>query len=201
MPQTAHTTNRTSAAPAPRYVPVTGDFLTAADFDLSAEASELWRQVTEEQITDLRKRAGRTNWRWMLDRLRRIEDRPPCMLVHAAKLMIWLAGPGKVPRAKLMLIPLFLQRVVDRCFAGNAQRCFNAIDRDELNLEAQENQLGLERRIAISEGRELSADALLKEAEAHESEAATSLELASALRRRARSLDLRSTASLRQAAV
>lgn len=199
MPKTSHTTDRASVAA--RYVPTTGEFLTASDFDLNAEASETWCQITDDQITALRKRAGLTSWRWMIDRLRRTEDRPPCMLVHAARLIIWLAGPGKVSEAKLLLVPMFLQRVIERCCAGSAQRSLTCIDREEVRLDGRENELTSDRRIADAEGREVPVEALLEEARVNEAEATLHLERARALRRRARTIALRSSAPMRQAAV
>lgn len=186
MPALAHTTNR-------QVVAADREYLRAEDFDLEAEARELWCQLTDEK--EVRDRVTRGPMRHIVNRLRRAAERS-CPVVLAAKVMIWLAGPGRVEEWRLQLVPLFFQRVIERCYAGKAQRGITCIDRDEHTWESRETLLTLERRIAEAEGREVTAEALIEEARVNESEAAIQIERARALRRRARTMTLSGSAAL-----
>jgi hypothetical protein len=153
--------------------------LLPEDLLLDTEARAVWRTVTEDKSTMMRITASPI--RWIIYRLRK-QDHRSCPLELTGRLIVWLANAG-VSEALLRLIPLYLERVIENCFAGKAQRSLDEIDREEQQLEHRENELALERRIMTP-----NADQLEAEAAVNEQEAAVSTERARALRRRARQI-------------
>jgi hypothetical protein len=155
------------------------DRLLPEDLLLDTEARAVWRTVTADKSVMMRITGSPI--RWIIYRLRK-EAHRSCPLELTARLIVWLANAG-VTEAHLRLIPLYLERVIENCFAGKAQRSLDEIDREEQQLEHRENELTLERRIGP-----VSPDTLEAEASVNEQEAAVSIERSRVLRRQARQL-------------
>jgi hypothetical protein len=172
VPASGHTNSAPALARSGRLLP--------EDLLLDTEARAVWRTVTEDKSV-LRRITGGP-MRWTIYRLRK-EDHRSCPLELTARLIVWLANAG-ASEAMLRLIPLYLERVIENCFAGKAQRTLDEIDRDEQQIEHRENELALERRIAITP----TPASLEAEAAINEQEAAVSIERARALRRKARTV-------------
>lgn len=155
------------------------DRLFPEDLLLDTEARAVWLVVTKDKSIMTRIAAGPL--RWVVYRLRRKDNRS-CPLELTARLIVWLANAG-VSEATLRLLPLYLTRVIENCFAGTAARSLAEIDRDEQRIESRENELALERRITTP-----TVEQLEDEAAVNEQEATISTERARVLRREARRL-------------
>lgn len=177
----------------PRAALARSDRLIPEDLRLDEDARELWRTVTEEKESMKRVAAG--PMKWVIYRLRRAGERS-CPAELLGRLIVWLANAG-VTEAKLRLIPMFLSRVIDDCFAGASHRALAEIDVEEQRLESLENERTI-RRLTLSVDR-MSAEELESEAKTNEQEAAINAERARVLRRRAR--QLRNGITFRPAAV
>lgn len=173
----------------PNAVLANSNRLTPEDLLLEADARMLWLTITGEKHGNIMLRIARTPMRWVIYRLRR-ENHRSCPIELLGRLIVWLANAG-VSEARLRMIPLFLTRVIEECFAGNAHRTFDEVDREELQLESREHELSLERHLVslpACEPEQLEAEAL-----ANEQEAAVQLERARLLRRQARQRRMPST--------
>jgi hypothetical protein len=153
--------------------------LMPEDLLLDTEARAVWLTVTNDK--SVMRYIGKQSYRWVIYRLRKTENRS-CPLELLGRLIVWLANAG-VSEAALHLTPLYLTRVIENCFAGRGHRSLDEIDRHEQQIEARENELALERRIAGVNPDRLEAEAL-----ANEQEAAVNTERSRVLRRKARQL-------------
>lgn len=154
--------------------------LIPEDLRLAEEARALWKVVTDDKAAMTR--IAKTPMKWVIYRLRKAAERS-CPLELLGRIVVWLANAG-VSEAKLRMIPQFVSRVIDDCFAGASHRPLAEIDVDEQRIESRENEgtvLRLTRTIDA-----LSPDDLEAEASTNEQEAAINTERARVLRRRAR---------------
>lgn len=158
----------------PTAVLANRDRLVPGELPLEIEARAVWLTVTKER--DIMRRITAGPFRWVIYRLRRKDHRSDPLVV-TAQLIVWLANAG-VSEAMLRLIPLYLTRVIECCFAGRSHRSLDEIDRDEQVAESRENQLALERRITNATPEQLET-----EAAANEAEACVNIERARVLRR------------------
>jgi hypothetical protein len=156
------------------------DRLTPEDLLLDQETRTIWCAVTADR--DVMRKVTTGPIRWVIYRLRRESNRS-CPLELLARIIVWLANAG-VSEATLRMIPLFISRVIEECFAGSAHRTLNELDREKCGIEATEHALELDRRIEGADT--LSPDALEAEALADEREASVDIERARLLRRVAR---------------
>jgi len=167
----AHTNSRSALARGDR------DRLLPEDLLLETEARAVWLVVTKDK--SIMRRIAGGPLRWIVYRLRRKDHRSD-PLELTARLIVWLANAG-VTEAQLRLIPLYLTRVIENVFAGNARRALRDLDRDEQQLESRGNELMVARLTG-----DVTPDQLELEAEINEQEAAVELERGRQLRRDAR---------------
>lgn len=158
------------------------DRLTPEDLLVDQDARIVWHTITGEKQGPIMKALASTPMKWVFYRVRRENDRSdPLELL--ARMMIWMANVG-VTEARLRMIPLYLTRVIEECFAGTSHRALAEIDRDEQAAENRENEISIARLTSTS----VTAEDFDAQAIADEIQATCLMERARVCKRKARQL-------------
>lgn len=155
--------------------------LTLEALDADERARHVYLTVTEDVMPRLARTRRRHHWY----SARRADNGGRVLTLLAGEL-VDLTNAG-VPEAVLRRVQFFVTEIVDDCCCGNRRRSLDALDLEELPLEAAENTLFAERRIA-GDVTAVDPAQLEEEAAVNRREAAIQLERAGVLEFTARRL-------------